>query len=602
MEVNSIRLKNYRSIKEDRVDFSNLTVLIGKNNSGKSNFIDALRTYSLIILENLTPQEKYEEFVCNSQKGMKIGFDVRFELNDEEREAALSTLHKVDNLDKEFVKHTVDSDFFKTFRHEIEFNNNEIIKNRISTNYQDKWLVVSSFHHCLPFTGQLGYKQRKKWWDFSRDTFGEDVENGVYRLDFSVFPDKRKLKHIDSNVPNNVAGIFPEYISDEIVESINSWSHIDPFREPKNEVYVTKDLTLDESGQNLARVLLTISQNQPEKFQRIVDTYVEVMEGVENIRAPIISSEEPQVTLEIDEAASSEPIRLKDISSGSKEILTLITKVVLSSSRSDFITLEEPELHLHPSAEMKILELIEDVVKSSQVQVLISTHSDVFVNHIEAGHIIRTIRQEYTEFKKVADGQLATELEDLGYSKSDLFQSEGILFVEGRSDRIIINVLSDVLGKSLEINGIETIIGRGDELESDMPAISKVLHQMRIPYLVLLDSDGKNTADKREEAASKMEISPENILVLEKYSIESYLTECPEAISRTIDENVDEIQDFIDSHNSENKKKVLDDLYKNYVGTGYHEEKNGATIAKNMEKVEVSEEIEAIIDTVVRMT
>src|SRR5258708_32552624 len=41
--INSITIRNYRSLADVTVDLEDLTVLVGPNGSGKSNFLDALR-------------------------------------------------------------------------------------------------------------------------------------------------------------------------------------------------------------------------------------------------------------------------------------------------------------------------------------------------------------------------------------------------------------------------------------------------------------------------------------------------------------------------------------------------------------------------------
>jgi AAA15 family ATPase/GTPase len=41
-KLTSLRLANFRSFTEERVDFGNLTVLIGPNAAGKSNLLEAI--------------------------------------------------------------------------------------------------------------------------------------------------------------------------------------------------------------------------------------------------------------------------------------------------------------------------------------------------------------------------------------------------------------------------------------------------------------------------------------------------------------------------------------------------------------------------------
>ncbi|MFN5661782.1 MAG: AAA family ATPase, partial [Planctomyces sp.] len=41
--IKRVVLRNYRSIKSCSVDLSPLTVVVGRNAAGKSNFVDAIR-------------------------------------------------------------------------------------------------------------------------------------------------------------------------------------------------------------------------------------------------------------------------------------------------------------------------------------------------------------------------------------------------------------------------------------------------------------------------------------------------------------------------------------------------------------------------------
>jgi DNA repair exonuclease SbcCD ATPase subunit len=51
--ITRVRLENYKSIRSCDVRLEPLTVLVGKNGSGKSNFLDALAFTRDVLLENL---------------------------------------------------------------------------------------------------------------------------------------------------------------------------------------------------------------------------------------------------------------------------------------------------------------------------------------------------------------------------------------------------------------------------------------------------------------------------------------------------------------------------------------------------------------------
>ncbi len=43
MQIKSVVVHNFRSIIEETFNFGDYTLLVGANNSGKSNFLDAIR-------------------------------------------------------------------------------------------------------------------------------------------------------------------------------------------------------------------------------------------------------------------------------------------------------------------------------------------------------------------------------------------------------------------------------------------------------------------------------------------------------------------------------------------------------------------------------
>jgi len=45
MKIKKITIHNFRSIKEESFNLENFSLLIGENNSGKSNLINALRAF-----------------------------------------------------------------------------------------------------------------------------------------------------------------------------------------------------------------------------------------------------------------------------------------------------------------------------------------------------------------------------------------------------------------------------------------------------------------------------------------------------------------------------------------------------------------------------
>lgn len=76
--IESIQLKNYRCFKDVKIKFKDVTVIVGKNNAGKSSLLEALRLVSLAIrkAEHTTYRELPPEFkVPIREKGFRLNVE-----------------------------------------------------------------------------------------------------------------------------------------------------------------------------------------------------------------------------------------------------------------------------------------------------------------------------------------------------------------------------------------------------------------------------------------------------------------------------------------------------------------------------------------------
>lgn len=522
MWVKDIEIENYKSIRDQHFSPSEFSVLVGKNNTGKSNVTDVLSDFQFTYNGGTNQAWKISRlYDKNLRKRVNLGLHVVFD-------------------DDEY--HRILRQFTESFRNTCR-ENGWLREARIYQNYGEG-------HNA---DQDVIIKFREGWTD-PRELSGQEYTRGK-----------------------------PEVVFDIITTSIESWRFIDPFRKPRNTYSPSKEMDIATDGENLVRVLGTIDRSsQREKFQEIKEAFVGIMQGVVDLHLEWVETANNKLTVVIEEEGFSSTFSLENMSSGTIQVLLLLTQIILAENNSDLLVVEEPELHLHPGAEKQVFDLLEKVAdKFNGPQVIVSTHSEVFVDHSRVDDIVAVSKDSgETILDRVDDDEWNGEA-ILGVDNSDLVQSEGVVFVEGRSDKAVLEQFAKSVGKPLENQGVEVIVGGGDELKSGTQYI-QVLDQLRIPYLFVLDSDGEEPNKKREEFASEVDTSPENVFVWEKYSIESYLVH-PETITDIVDSgNEGEIRNRLSSHDltNTNMKTVLDDVFSDVVGIGYDEEQNGALIAK----------------------
>lgn len=152
------------------------------------------------------------------------------------------------------------------------------------------------------------------------------------------------------------------------------------------------------------------------------------------------------------------PIALSASGSGIKTVILtllnlLIRPVIETKPVSSYIfSLEELENNLHPSLQRNLFSFLESFAVEHSTHIFITTHSnvaiDIFSNSENAQilHIKRGPSGVYgNSYQSVIHGH--TILDDLGVRASDLLQANGIIWIEGPSDRIYINKWIDIWGE-----------------------------------------------------------------------------------------------------------------------------------------------------------
>lgn len=142
-------------------------------------------------------------------------------------------------------------------------------------------------------------------------------------------------------------------------------------------------------------------------------------------------------------------IALSESGSGLKTILMVLVYTILvpnveKKNLKDYIFMfEELENNLHPSLQRNLLKYIEDLsLKGSTF--FLTTHSNIMLDTFQNSELVNILHvQKIGEQPIIINSsnniQKNAILNDLGLKASDLLQSNGIIWVEGPSDRIYLN-------------------------------------------------------------------------------------------------------------------------------------------------------------------
>jgi hypothetical protein len=213
--------------------------------------------------------------------------------------------------------------------------------------------------------------------------------------------------------------------------------------------------------------------------------------------------------------------------SGIREALRLVLDVEFE--KPQLLLVEEPEIHLHPSLETSVMRYLKRI--SAERQVFITTHSTNFLDTHEMKNVYLVTKQRSTQAQLLdmteAEARIPAEL---GVRLSSVFMYDRLVFVEGPFDEDVIREYASKLGINLSQANVGFLPMRGARnfahFASSVTLSFLTKRQVRI--WLITDRDERDDADigKLKALVGNTGVA----WVLRKREMENYLV-CPRAIA-----------------------------------------------------------------------
>jgi len=211
------------------------------------------------------------------------------------------------------------------------------------------------------------------------------------------------------------------YHSPKTREYLNSWRSYNFITSEMRRTYSAKrNLILDKNGGNLAQVLLSLHNERPKTFDKIENMLKQAIPQIDELLTPLTEGGETYVAMR--EKGFDSPFNYFQVSDGTLKLLAYITAI--ATEEPGLVGFEEPENFIHP----RLFELLVEILKKSDKQIILSTHSPYLVDWVEPGDVIIVEKKDQeTVASRIKDGdKLKKRLEELGLSLGEYWYGGGV--------------------------------------------------------------------------------------------------------------------------------------------------------------------------------
>ncbi|MBL7703564.1 MAG: AAA family ATPase [Ferruginibacter sp.] len=338
--ITNLSIENFRSIKAQNLELKKLNILYGPNGSGKSSVM-----YAPYLMRNF--------FVNPNQRVNKL-FDFGF-INLGGFDEVVSRNERLENIN---IKITVDLE--KTYKY----------PGILSINLPNKEKLFTYEFSLSPVSG------------YSKMTFqfNEFSENLKIDLPYGL-NDKQKVIINDNEflwngltfelIPNtDNKNKYLSAIFNSVFESIKNIEIVSVKRGFFNPIFSTEQAT-DES------LFAMQIRDEGTKFESKIDHYFKQIFNKTFRFVAIPGSTSFYLRTQNNKGFSTD---LVNEGFGVNQTVYMLIKLLKKSTSFAFI--EEPEIHIHPSAQNKLIDAFVDIIKNEDKQIFLSTHSENIVSSI----------------------------------------------------------------------------------------------------------------------------------------------------------------------------------------------------------------------------
>jgi predicted ATPase len=388
MRIDKVYIKRYKNLIDFTIDLNEdkmETVLLGKNATGKSNFIEAL----VLIFKNLDLNQdspfEYEIWYQIKHEYLHIRFDNgKYEyfniLRNIKIDGQKGDLISVPGMSKvEFLKRKND------LLPKYVFTYYSGISNKLKDHFDDhqkkfydkakkegvkkedvndlrRLFYAQLIHSYFVLLAYFSFKSDdEKGKKFLKDILSiEDLDSVLFVLHRPSWKGKGDKRFWGAS------GLVEEFLS-------TLWDN------SLAPIYNEESVKID-FRRNTKKELLYLYVRNKEYLQKVASEYKTNTDFFKALESTYISDLMEEVRVRVKKTGVDSKIMFRDLSEGEQQLLTVLGLLKFTKDDESLILLDEPDTHLNPIWKWKYREFLNDVVdRPDSTQIIINTHDPLVI-------------------------------------------------------------------------------------------------------------------------------------------------------------------------------------------------------------------------------
>ncbi|SFF47472.1 Predicted ATP-dependent endonuclease of the OLD family, contains P-loop ATPase and TOPRIM domains [Thermoflexibacter ruber] len=524
MYISKLKIQNYRNFSSLELDLQPFTLIIGENNVGKTNLLNAI---GLIFSQEITIFKKRLLEIDD------FNYDVVKSLKEKVANTSISNLNeielpivKIEAFLKDFTdeqaaivadwcinRELTEAKVVYEFSPQVSFKKDEWIKKQREKTKLD-WQTIDFPIDAYEYTIYGGDDTsnrcdmyflrmlKMEFLDALRDAKKELVANSDSRLLYKIL-NRKELSNYDK-IKEILGSLTKELKEDnqnlkDIREDVNTLLDKVSLADANTINKIDFDFTSPETSEILKKLSLTYGSN-PISVER---------NGLGRNNLLYISLLLSQI-IEDEKIKAEQKIR--------------------DFTAFRFIAIEEPEAHLHPNLQNHLAENIESIGKDKKhLQLILTSHSSHITSKLSLTNTLVLFKEENNIKSHYILNGLDTEKdkESINYlvkyldaTKSTMFFSRKIILVEGIAEQLLMpKFFEKVTGKTLEKENCIVVNVNGVAFEHFLKVIKNGFF---VKCVVFTDSDTDKQTKNRAVALKRAYATMSNLIDIQITTKETF--------------------------------------------------------------------------------